>query len=148
MREISYIVIHCTATQPNQSISSIKKYWKEVLGWSNPGYHLIIDAFGKVHKMLPFDGIANGAKGYNTRSIHMAYIGGIDKSGAAFDTRTPEQSIALAATITVLKDMFLSSKIVGHRDLSPDLNSDGKITPDEFIKQCPSFDVSEWLKTI
>ena len=30
--------------------------------------------------------------------------------------------------------------ILGHRDLSPDSNGDGRITPNEWIKQCPCFD--------
>jgi N-acetylmuramoyl-L-alanine amidase len=29
---------------------------------------------------------------------------------------------------------------MGHRDTSPDLNKDGKITPNEYIKSCPCFD--------
>jgi N-acetylmuramoyl-L-alanine amidase len=37
------------------------------------------------------------------------------------------------------------SRIVGHRDLSPDLNHDGVIESREWIKQCPSFDVAAWL---
>ncbi|MDA5624327.1 N-acetylmuramoyl-L-alanine amidase, partial [Pasteurella multocida] len=35
--------------------------------------------------------------------------------------------------------------ICGHRDLSPDLNGDGTITPNEWLKDCPCFDVWEWL---
>ena len=30
--------------------------------------------------------------------------------------------------------------VVGHRDLSPDNNQDGKITPNEWLKTCPGFD--------
>ncbi|WP_218565127.1 MULTISPECIES: hypothetical protein [unclassified Pseudomonas] len=40
---------------------------------------------------------------------------------------------------------YPAARILGHRDLSPDLNNDGKITPIEFIKACPSFDVATWL---
>jgi N-acetyl-anhydromuramyl-L-alanine amidase AmpD len=39
-------------------------------------------------------------------------------------------------------------KIIGHRDLSPDLNGNGVIEPFEFMKACPSFDVAAWLKEI
>ena len=28
----------------------------------------------------------------------------------------------------------------------PDLNGDGKITANEWIKLCPGFDVSEWIE--
>jgi hypothetical protein len=30
--------------------------------------------------------------------------------------------------------------VCGHRDLSPDLNGNGEIEPEEWIKQCPCFD--------
>jgi len=33
--------------------------------------------------------------------------------------------------------------IVGHRDLSPDLNNDGKIQEREWVKVCPTFDAIE-----
>lgn len=44
-----------------------------------------------------------------------------------------------------LRRQYPAARILGHRDLSPDLNNDGKITPNEFIKACPSFDVATWL---
>ncbi len=47
-----------------------------------------------------------------------------------------------------LKCPFGNIPIVGHRDLSKDLNNDGKITPNEWSKLCPNFDVKEWLKDI
>jgi N-acetylmuramoyl-L-alanine amidase len=30
--------------------------------------------------------------------------------------------------------------VVGHRDLSPDLDKDGLVEPHEWMKQCPCFD--------
>jgi N-acetylmuramoyl-L-alanine amidase len=35
--------------------------------------------------------------------------------------------------------------VCGHRDLSPDLNGDGEIEPEEWIKACPCFEVKESL---
>ena len=32
-------------------------------------------------------------------------------------------------------------QVIGHRDTSPDRNGDGIISPNEFIKMCPCFDV-------
>ena len=34
-------------------------------------------------------------------------------------------------------------KVVGHRDLSPDLNGNGEVEPMEWTKQCPCFDVGK-----
>ncbi len=35
--------------------------------------------------------------------------------------------------------------VVGHRDLSPDLNGDGTVEPSEWTKTCPGFTVADWL---
>jgi N-acetylmuramoyl-L-alanine amidase len=60
------------------------------------------------------------------------------------DTRTHDQKAALERVLKTLKVMFPKAQIKGHRDFSPDLNKDGKITSNEWIKQCPCFDVSEY----
>ncbi len=44
--------------------------------------------------------------------------------------------------------MFPDAKILGHRDVSEDKNRDGIISPNEWMKACPSFSVNEWLKEI
>ena len=56
------------------------------------------------------------------------------------DNRTPEQKAALVKLLTELKTEFPVAQIVGHRDLSPDLNGNGVIDPWERIKDCPCFD--------
>ena len=43
---------------------------------------------------------------------------------------------------TLLKQ-YPGSRVCGHRDLSPDLNANGEIEPEEWIKQCPCFNVIE-----
>jgi N-acetylmuramoyl-L-alanine amidase len=42
--------------------------------------------------------------------------------------------------LLLLKD-YPGSRLCGHRDLSPDLNHNGEIEPEEWVKQCPCFDV-------
>ena len=49
MRNINFIVIHCTATQPNVKKESILNYWKNTLKWKSVGYHRLIDANGIIH---------------------------------------------------------------------------------------------------
>ena len=49
---------------------------------------------------------------------------------------------ALVRLVEDLRLVFPSLKqVIGHRDTSPDLNGDGIISPDEYIKSCPCFDV-------
>lgn len=33
-------------------------------------------------------------------------------------------------------------RVVGHRDLSPDVNGNGVVEPEEWVKVCPCFDVA------
>jgi N-acetylmuramoyl-L-alanine amidase len=75
MRKIDYIVIHCTATQPNTKKESILNYWKNTLKWKSVGYHRLIDANGIIHELAKYEQTTNGVKGYNSNSIHFSYIG-------------------------------------------------------------------------
>ena len=58
------------------------------------------------------------------------------------DTRTEAQREALVRLVEDLRLVFPSlQQVIGHRDTSPDLNGDGIISPNEYIKSCPCFDV-------
>ena len=147
-----YIVIHCSAGFGN--VESIKRYWKEVHGWKSPGYCRIIDLDGTVHELASYSSTTNGVKGFNTKSIHICYIGGVENVGTkqkpiwkAKDTRTKEQKIKLLIEIVNVKKWIHENGgdindvlILGHRDFSRDLNANNIIEPWERIKECPSYD--------
>ena len=135
MRKINYIVIHCTATSQAATIDSIKKHWRMVKGWKSPGYHFIIDQFGKSTQLANEDQVTNGVMGHNSDSVHIAYVGGVDKNSKPTDTRNMAQIEAMKKIVCELKLRYPDAKILGHRDFSG------------VKKACPSFDVSEWLKT-
>ena len=80
-------------------------------------------------------------KNHNAHSIGVCYEGGLDADGHAAGTRTPAQKEALLELLTDLHRRFPMALILGHRDLSPDLNGNGLIEPNENLKQCPCFDV-------
>ena len=136
MRQIDYIVIHCTATSPTTPVVNILNYWRDRLGWKNPGYHRIITSEGFVQELLPLDKVSNGVRGYNSNSVHISYVGGIDKNGKAKDTRTKEQLKSMELELRSLHALFPLAKIQGHKDF-PGVH-----------KACPSFDVAAYLKTI
>lgn len=140
-REINYIVVHCTATPQDTDVDSILDYWHEGLGWENPGYHVILLPEGGCEKLLALDEISNGVKGHNYESINISYIGGVDEKGNALDNRTYMQKIELVNWLTYLRELYPKAEILGHRDLSPDLDGDGEVEPSEWLKECPSFDV-------
>ena len=131
-RRIDYIVIHCTATPQNTKVESILRYWKYVLGWEYPGYHVVIDKNGKATQLLDMSIPSNGVKGYNENSIHIAYIGGVDENNKPIDNRTESQKLRMKNIVKGLQLFYPNTEILGHRDF-PGVKKD-----------CPSFDVKEW----
>jgi N-acetylmuramoyl-L-alanine amidase len=138
MRTINLIVIHCTATREGQFVNAAEiNRWHKAKGWAGIGYHHVIQLDG-AH-----------VEGHNANSIGVVYVGGVAANGQTpKDTRTPDQKLALASLVKTLKVKYPRARVCGHRDLSPDLNHDGKITSNEWMKACPSFDVAAWLKEI
>jgi N-acetyl-anhydromuramyl-L-alanine amidase AmpD len=138
MRTIIHIVLHCTAGSAQQKTSDIFNYWKVKLGWKKYGYHYLVSADGIAENITPITEPSNGVAGHNANAIHICYKGGWDGT----DTRTREQKQTLIGLVRALKVKFPAAKVLGHRDLSPDLNGDGKITPNEWVKLCPCFDAA------
>ena len=141
MRKITRIFVHCTATyQSNTTEESLRKEFKRK-GWKNPGYHYVVKPDGDLIFMHPENQVANGVANYNKNSIHVAWIGGIDKEHPnGIDNRTPEQKSTLFDLLVKLKQKYKDAIIMGHRDISPDLNHNGVVDPWEYIKMCPCFD--------
>lgn len=142
MRNIKYIAVHCTASHQSQTIEGLKQEFKRK-GWINPGYHYVISPDGKITQLLDEEKVSNGVKGYNSVSINVAYIGGIDTNGKSIDNRTDAQKASLRSLLKMLHKKYPTAVIQGHRDFSPDLNKDGKITPNEWMKVCPCFNAKE-----
>jgi N-acetylmuramoyl-L-alanine amidase len=132
-RTIKYIVLHCTATPQNTKVQSILNYWANVLKWKSPGYHYLIEADGKEHHIHPLHLVANGVRGYNTVSIHLSYIGGVDSNGKAIDNRTEAQKATMIKILKYLTSLFPDAEIKGHRDFA------------NVKKDCPSFNTKQWL---
>ena len=147
MRTIKYIIVHCTAGNAKATMEDLAAEFKRK-GWTNPGYHYVITSDGQVHQMLDEANISNGVKGYNSISINVAYTGGVDKSGKACDTRTEAQKSSMRTLLKALHAKYPQALIRGHRDFSPDLNHNGSIEPNEWIKFCPAFDAKTEYKDL
>jgi N-acetylmuramoyl-L-alanine amidase len=134
VREIRFIVLHCTASPQRQTVAEIQRYWRDVMKWRRPGYHRIIEANGNVVSLEDYATPTNGVAGQNSHSIHICYIGGIDAKGQPSDNRTIAQRSSMLNLVKEARQLFPKAKICGHRDF-PGVK-----------KACPSFDVSKWLK--
>lgn len=94
MRSIKRIFVHCTAGSQKQTIEDLKKEFKNK-GWKNPGYHYVVMPDGTIKQMLGEEKVSNGVQGYNSTSVNVAYVGGIDSNGKAVDNRTEPQKASL-----------------------------------------------------
>lgn len=139
MRIIKRIFVHCTASSQNTTEVTLRAEFIRK-GWRNPGYHYVIFPEGRIVQLLDESGVANGVKGYNLTAIHVAYVGGIDAEGRAVDNRTAEQKSAIRQLLMELRHRYPKARILGHRDISPDENHNGKVDSWERIKECPCFD--------
>lgn len=149
MRQINNIVIHCTAGSQKQTAADIVRYHRTQLGWKAPGYHYIIEPDGRIVNTLVEASISNGAKGHNSDSINIAYIGGVDANGKGIDNRTQAQKDAIVRLLRELRTRYPHARILGHRDIaSRDSNHNGIIDPWERVKECPCFDAIPEYKDI
>lgn len=127
-RPAKNIVIHCTATRTTATATAIQNHWKNNLGWSNPGYHILFHHGGGFTVMADLDRVCNGVAGHNADSWHLSYIGGIDEKNKPVDNRSPEQKHLMAVAVKALRKKVSNAKVQGHRDFP------------KVRKACPCFD--------
>ena len=150
MAELKRLVIHCTDTPEGRKVSSddIRSWHTSPTsqggrGWKQVGYTDVFHLDGTVERLVknnedanvdPWE-ITNGAKGYNSTSRHIVYVGGrAATSKTPKDTRTEEQKEAMKQYVLDFHRRHPDVAIVGHNALSN--------------KACPSFDVPAWLREI
>ena len=127
VRAIDKIILHCSATPEGRDVSvDTIRGWHTKKGWSDIGYHFIVHLDGSVHAGRPIERSGAHVRGFNSTSIGVCYIGGVDKDMRAKDTRTPEQTKSLDALLWGLMNQY-SATLHGHNEFS--------------AKACPSFDV-------
>lgn len=142
MRKIELIIIHCSATRADsdfsaQDVDTAHRY----RGFSSWGYHYYVRKSGLIEGMRPEDVPGAHARGYNAASIGVCCEGGLDANDRPADTRTARQKEALHRLVARLLRDYPDARVVGHRNLSPDLNYNGIVDPWERVKECPCFEV-------
>ncbi|SEF47999.1 N-acetylmuramoyl-L-alanine amidase [Xylanibacter ruminicola] len=149
MAKLKYLVIHCTATPEGREVSSADiQHWHcapkpKGNGWKQVGYTDMFHLDGKRERLVNNNEdaevdlweVTNGAKGYNSVSRHIVYVGGCDKNLEPKDTRTEAQKKAMEEYVKDFHRKHPSVRIIGHRQLNAS-------------KSCPSFSVPRWLQQI
>lgn len=143
MKTIQYLVIHCTATPAGREVSSadIRRWHLSPppvgRGWKQVGYTDMIHLDGSIERLAGNNDdnivdsweITNGVAGMNSTSRHIVYVGGLKG-----DTRTTQQKVALEQYVKAFLVRFPNVKVAGHNQFA--------------AKDCPSFNVPMWLKSI
>jgi N-acetyl-anhydromuramyl-L-alanine amidase AmpD len=62
------------------------------------------------------------------------------RSSLSAQRRMKKQVLAMHSLVRDLWRRYPEARVVGHRDLSPDIDKNGKIERWEWIKKCPCFD--------
>lgn len=158
---INYIVVHASATPPSQDIGfkeiddmhrarTYRTRSGKTRNWSGCGYHLIIrrDGVPEMGRSLQTKGAHVGGVGHNHDSWGICMIGGVTEDGKPDDNYTALQMNTLELLIRGLLHRAPNAEVVGHRDLSRDLNGDGVIDKEDWMKDCPCFYVVDWWKSV
>lgn len=136
MRQISEIIIHCSATPAGRAVTAQQiDSWHKQRGFKCIGYHYVIYLDGTIVKGREESEIGAHCLNHNAISIGICYIGGLTKDGKnAADTRTDKQKEALIKLLKKLKKKYPKATIRGHREFAN--------------KACPCFDAYEEYKDI
>ena len=142
MRPIHEIIIHTTATPPNwrdgeatsSKVAEVRRWHVDDNGWSDIGYHYLIDRDGTVASGRSVTRVGAHTKGHNTGTIGIALFGGHGgvADGMFADNYTKAQDDALRSLIGRLKAVYPVTQISGHNEYAN--------------KACPCFKAMEWYR--
>ena len=133
--------MHCTATRSDwwseksaqEKVNEVRR-WHTGRGWSDVGYHYLIDRDGTIVKGRSVERAGAHVRGHNANSIGISLFGGHGASATdSFEDHfTSAQDAALRKLITTLRNDFTSiKKVSGHNEYSN--------------KGCPGFKVGSWI---
>lgn len=133
--KIKYLTIHCAATPEGRDVKAATINDWDIAKFGQISYHHVVELDGTHVRTLRDDQRGAHTGGANTGNIGICYIGGMDKNmKAAKDTRTAAQKRMLLTLVRTYRARFPGIVIRGHRDW-PGVKKD-----------CPSFNVAEWLR--
>jgi N-acetyl-anhydromuramyl-L-alanine amidase AmpD len=140
MRKITEIILHCTATHPDfmegnttwARVQEVKRWHTELNGWSDIGYHFLIDRDGTVLDGRPINRDGAHVKGRNTGTIGISLFGGHGsaETDQFSENFTEAQEAALVDLIQTLQRKYGDIPVTGHNQYA--------------AKACPGFNAPDW----
>lgn len=144
MRPLRGIIVHCSATRPTwmegkglaAKTAEIRRWHMKDRGWSDIGYHYLIDRDGKVGVGRPLARVGAHTVGHNTGTIGVCLIGGWDSAATDqfLENYTLGQQEALLDLIADLRSKHGNLTLAGHNNFAQ--------------KACPGFNVGPWFNSI
>lgn len=133
-------VIHCSATPPDMDvdIDQIDRWHRDrgIYQKNAPsGYHNVIKRDGSLQFGRHLRQAGAHARGFNFDSLSVCLVGGVDEDLQAEDNFRARQWDTLERVVQHWVAIWPDIQILGHRDVNPG-------------KECPSFNVAEWLKIV
>jgi N-acetyl-anhydromuramyl-L-alanine amidase AmpD len=134
MRQINSVFVHCSASKPSQEVDiEVIRGWHLTRGFNDVGYHYVITRTGEVQKGRDEEVVGAHAKGYNTNSVGICLVGGLNEKGTPDANFTFAQYRALKYLISDLQMRYgMDLEIKGHREVAN--------------KACPCFDIHGFLE--
>lgn len=141
-RTINEIIIHCAdtprdwkSTRPlSEKIAEIRS-WHLARGFSDIGYHWIIDRNGEIGRGRPESTMGAHVAGRNSHSIGICLLGGkgTTERDLFHQHFTSTQDLKLRALMKQIRARHSITKISGHNEYA--------------AKACPGFRVGDWLNS-
>jgi N-acetylmuramoyl-L-alanine amidase len=126
MREIKYLVVHCSDSSNDVDIGAEEIHsWHLAKGWDGIGYNYVIRRNGAVEAGRPEYWKPSHVKGLNSVSLGVCMVGK--------DNFTEVQKGSLRLVLAGMLGKYPDAKIVGHCELNPN-------------KTCPNEDVQPWVR--
>ena len=128
-RNITHIIVHCTATPRGRhvTVDDVDR-WHRARGFDGIGYHYLVYLDGSVHIGRAEERVGAHCLGHNATSIGVCYVGGLTADMKPADTRTDAQRRSLQQLLAELKQRYKQAVIVSHSDYAN--------------KSCPCYDAT------
>ena len=141
---VAEIVLHCSDTRPEwmqggsfglaHRFRELRRWHMQDRGWSDIGYHWVIDRDGELMPGRTEGTIGAGVLGHNSGVIHICLLGGYGsaETDQFAEHFTAQQARAVLSLIGRIAGRTKIARISGHNEWA--------------AKACPGFNVPTWLK--
>ena len=112
MRPITHLIIHHSASARTTTVKDIRE-WHRARGWTDIGYHWVIDGEGHIRQGRPWEQIGAHVKGHNRNSFGVCVVGDNTRPDRRW---TQTQAASLGFLVDAVRVFYPKIQVLGHRD--------------------------------